>query len=202
MFVVRWFSFWIKLAYKLGLRKWSIKRQRELTGEKKDERVDRLLEVATPGEIRAFAQAHKYTWRPDATRVAGKVFPLDWVSEPEVFQWRLEQDPFPEGDGDCDDYHYWFAHCLLSVPGIIRENVVMCSVGYPGGGHTTCAYKYKDRWFHVNYKISEIDDPNDIPRIVAEWGTDAPKEPKVLWYVFEDLEFNPLAIGPKGKIDV
>lgn len=199
MFIRWWYSFWIKLAYKLGLRRWANNRQRALTGENKDQRVDKLLEVATPGEIRAYAKHHNYKWRKDATRIGGKAWPLDWVSEPEVFQWRLEQDPFPEGDGDCDDYHAWYAACLTKVPNV--DKVILCSTGYPGGGHTTCAFKYKGDWFHVNYSVAKINDPNDIPRIVAEWGTDAPKEPKVLWYVFEDLDFNALAIGPKGRIE-
>lgn len=189
-----WFSFWIHLAYLLRLRRPfnSFQRWWKERGAEKSP----LFLADHPLDVLRFAKEHKFEWREDATRIGGWTVPLDWVSDPRVFQARLEKDPFPEGDGDCDDYHYWFATCVSKIPGVGR--VVLCSSGFRKGGHTTCAYEWEGGWWLVNYEVSRIDDPNDIPRIVAEWARGEGAES--LWHVFEDLEFNALAIGPKGKL--
>jgi hypothetical protein len=194
-------GFFIKLAYLLRLRGPANSFQRWLKKEHKAPRV-KLLEASTPQQIRDFAKEHGYKWRKDATRVGGWVLPLDWVTHPEVFQAKLKQDPYPGGDGDCDDYHNWFAACLRKIPSV--EKVYVVSSGYPGGGHTTCCYKQDGKWYHVNYKIAEIDNPNDIPDIVAVWGTDAPKKPKVTFYVFEHAypQWKAAATGPNGKVPI
>ena len=197
-FLRGWYRFWIKLAYALDLRVWANNRQREL--KEKEAPRSALLRANTPEEVVLFAHRNAYKWRPDATRVGGWMVPLDWISEAEVFQWKLEQDAFPEGDGDCDDRHYWSGRCFEEVPGV--EHVMLVSVGYPGGGHTTCAFYRDGKWTHDNYGILPVENPLDIPQLVARWGTDAPKEPRVLWSVFETLDFELLAVTPEGDVDL
>jgi hypothetical protein len=190
----KWFSFWINVAFLLRLRWPAVKWQRWLKKEHKAKR-SKLITAETPEDIRQYALDNKYKWRPDQVRVAGKFLPLDWVTDPEVFQARLE-DEVPK-DGDCDDYHFWFASVLETLDSV--DEVIMASVGYPGGGHTVCGFLRHGKKYLVNYKIQEIDNFDDIPQIIAEWGTDAPKEPAVLWYVFESMEkkWTAMAVGPK-----
>ena len=73
---------------------------------------------------------------------------------------KLTQDEYAGGDGDCDDYHNWFAACLRLVPKV--EDVMLVSSGYKGGGHTTCCYRMDGQWYHVNYKITPIDSPSTL----------------------------------------
>lgn len=248
----------LRLVYLFGLRGPSNNFQRRLAGEGKLPRVA-LLEADSPRAITAYAKAHRYVWRKDATRVGKKIMmPLDWVTHPEVFQAKLEQDPYPGGDGDCDDFHNWVAACLLKIPTV--EKVYVVSSGYEApsskfmeylrlvlvfggaiavivglilwsgwtvlggvvalalagllfwlhlrnvenGGHTTCCYKQYGEWFHVNYQISAIEDPNDIPEIVAKWGIDTSDEPVVTFYVYEEAypHWKLAACGPSGKVAV
>jgi hypothetical protein len=161
----------------------------------------RLFEGKTPNEIRDYATSNGYKWRRDETRVGGWLMPLDWVTHPEVFQAKLEQSPYPGGDGDCDDYHNWFAACLSKLPSVQRVYIV--SSGYPGGGHTTCCFKQNGAWYHVNYNIAPIGDPNKIPQIVADWGDRKHKKGnEVTFYVFEHAypQWKAVAIGPNGKV--
>lgn len=189
-----WFAFWIRVAYVLHLRGPAVKLQRWLKREHRARRSE-LIKAQSPADIRQYAVDNDYEWRKDETRVGGWMMPLDWVTEPEVFQARLE-DSVPK-DGDCDDYHFWFASCLKEVESV--DEVIMLSVGYPGGGHTVCVYRQGTEWYLVNYKIQPIPGPMDAPKIIAEWGTDAPKTPEVLWYVFESMEdlWTARAISPK-----
>ena len=204
----------IWLAYVLPFGRWLNLRgignaiQRRWKREHKAPRAE-LVHADSPQGIRQFALSMKYKWREDATRVGKKKLLLDWVSHPRVFQWRMEQDPFPEGDGDCDDYHNWFAACLRLLPEAVGvSNVMVVSSGYPGGGHTTCAYEQNGKKYHVNYRIAEITDFNDIPQIVADWAAAKDKEPvgsyHVTFYVFEAAypQWKLLACGPKGKVKV
>ena len=192
-------GFLLQLVYFLHLRGPANDFQRWLKREHKLPRVP-LLVADSPRAIVAYAKEHGYIWRKDATRVGGLLLPLDWVTHPEVFQAKLEQDPYPGGDGDCDDYHNWVAACLRKIPTV--EKVYVVSSGYKGGGHTTCCYKQYGEWFHVNYQINAIKDPNDIPEIVAKWGTDEGDKVKVTFYVFEEAypHWQLAACGPSGKV--
>ena len=82
------------------------------------------------------------------------------------------------------------------------DRVWPLSVGYPGAGHTVCVFRYTGTWYLLNYKIQAIDDPNEAPMLVAEWGTKAPAVPAVEWFVFETLDppWRPAAIGPGGTV--
>ncbi len=196
-----WFGLWISLAYALRLRGLFNSLQRRLKGEHNLPRAE-LFKAKTPQEIRDFATSNGYTWRPDETRIGGWRMPLDWVTHPKVFQAKLESDGYPEGEGDCDDYHNWFAACLRLVPGVSR--VLVVSSGYPGGGHCTCAYELDGQKYWVNYRIQEIDDFNDIPQLTADWANERKGEGNdVTFYVFERAypKWEAVAIGPKGKVE-
>lgn len=184
----------ITLFYKLGLRRILIKAQRVLSGEWKTIKTP-LPDIYRPEDVETYIN-QKFKYRLDTLSIGNKKIPLDWVTTPEVFQTRLEN---PEDvDGDCDDYHYWAATMLARIPGV--SNVMMVSTVWSGGGHTVCTYFYNRKWFLFNYGISEIDSPNDVPRLVfkrhAEVGS------KVLFYVFEDLDFNLLAAKPDSVKEV
>ena len=195
-------AYWLPAGPWLNFRGIGNSLQRWLKGETKMPRED-LVECKTPQQIRDHALYHGYKWRKDATRLGGKVFPLDWVTHPKVFQWKLTQDPYPQGDGDCDDYHNWFAACLRLLPPEANiSRVMVVSSGYPGGGHTTCAYEQNGRKHHVNYRIREIADFNDIPQIVADWSDKEATGVPVTFYVFEAAypKWKALAVGPWGKV--
>jgi len=193
LFLIRlWFGFWIRLVYLLRLRNIINVFQRWLK-ERKAEK-SHLRDFDSPENMVNYARTF-FDWRRDETRVGGIVFPLDWISHPEVFERRLEKRE--NLDGDCDDYAaYCCAH--LKKMGI---DAWLCSVGYPGGGHTVCCYEHNGKKYLINYKLQEIQDFNDVPQIIAEWGTRKNgKEPKVYWYLFERFpEFKIIKVCPWGK---
>jgi hypothetical protein len=192
--ILRWYGFWVRIAYALRLRRGANRLQRWLKGEPKAPRKALPLFSAVE-DVDRYARKQRYKWRTDASRVGGILLPLDWISDPEVFQARLEQpSPSGDGDGDCDDRHFWAAHCYARIEGV--QNVMLCSTGFAGGGHTTCAFLLNGQWYHDNYGLSPIDDPNDIPQIVARRHTPEGKKVRVIFYVFEDLELNAITICP------
>lgn len=193
----RWYGFWLRVAFALKLRRPFNRFQRWLKNEHKAPRKA-LPSFEDIFDVDRYARKQKYTWREDATRIGGLMLPLDYISEPEVFQAKLELPISPDGDGDCDDRHFWAAHCYKRIKGV--EDVVLCSSGFKGGGHTTCAVLFNGQWYHDNYGLEPIDDPNDIPMLVAMWGTKAGKPVEVTFYVFEDVELNALAICPNGRV--
>lgn len=135
-------------------------------------------------------------YRLDTGNFFGVKFPLDWPTDPEVFQARLDAEDGK--DGDCDDYHTWAAHALSLVSGV--ESVFILSCIYEGGGHTVCVFKYLGDWFLFNYRIILIESPNKAPEMVAKWANR--KDGTLQAYVFENLEpaWTAAAIGPNGKI--
>lgn len=168
--------------------------------------------LETPEQLEAYAQKH-FKYRRDSGRLGGFVYPLDYVTEPEVFQARLESGAVR--DGDCDDYHHWFARCLEQLENPPTE-VLALSSGFRRakgatdadgnklprqGGHTTCVYLQGGNWYHVNYRIRLVENPNDAPRLVAEKHGD-PSDPRVPWYVFETTSFRRVRSSPKGRLEV
>jgi hypothetical protein len=193
-----WFGFWIRVAYWLHLRKWVNDVQRRF--KEKDAKRSKLPTFSTPWAVPDYVTKNKYKWREDSTRLGGWVIPLDWISHEEVFQARLDSDSFPEGIGDCDDRHSWAAHCYALIPAVSR--VYRVSVGYEGRGHTVCVFKMNDQWYLDNYGLKEISDPNEVPGIIAAWGTKKGGLVKPTWYVFENLDFTAEAVGLKGRVDL
>lgn len=178
----------VKCFYWLGLRKFLINAQRVITGENLKRRT-RLPKFYRPEDVERYIN-QKFKYRLDEIKIMGKTIPLDWVSDPEIFQTKLiNMDDF---DGDCDDYHYWVATSLSKLAGV--KNVMMVSIVWAGGGHTVCVYSYKGDWWLFNYAIIKIDSPNDVPKLVL--SRHAPKA-EMRFYVFEDLNFKLLAVKPE-----
>ena len=182
----------IKTFYFLRLRVLTIKLQR-LIMEPNPKRT-KIPKFLTPRDIEKYISL-RFKYRLDELIYKKKAIALDWVSDPEVFQTRL-MDP-RDLDGDCDDYHYWVAHNLSLIKTV--SNVKLVSVVWNGNGHTVCCYFYKRNWYLFNYKIIKIDSPNEIPALVMK--AHAPDK-KMVFYVFEDLDFNLLAISPETVAEV
>lgn len=193
-----WYGFWIRLAYALGLRTAVIDVQRWFL--ERDAPRAKLPTFDTPWALEKFL-VPRFEWRKDSGRLGGVVFPLDWISCPEVF-WARLLDTDQVGDGDCDDVHYAVAVMLSRMTNVTC--VRLLSTGYlkpwfwkfrQQGGHTTCVFRYNGRWWHFNYGITEIDDPNAAPLEVARRHGDIGWN---LWHVWEYIEprFKPAAICP------
>lgn len=179
----------IWLFFKLGGRPFFNKLQRRYVGEHKAARTP-IPSFQTPEEIERFARQNGYEWREDSGRLGGFVFPLDWVSEPEVFQRRLELAEI--ADGDCDDYHAWFAHALRQLPDDQRIGVVyLCSIGYrkdgKRSGHTTAAFQRGSHAYGVDYSIRIVSDLLSWPSEVVKRRSDG-NNPRPDWAVIEDAD--------------
>lgn len=188
-----WYSFWLRVAFALRLRWPSIWLQRWIKGELKAPKKP-IPDFETPHEAAAYA-GERFQYRLDMGRLGGLVFPLDWITDPEVFQARLEEGTAK--DGDCDDYHYWAAVAVSKIEGV--DSVYLLSSGYPGGAHTTAVFRYKGNWLHFDYSIYPLHDPNEAPAAVAKRYTKAADgDPEVVFYVFETLDppWRAKAIGP------
>lgn len=95
----------------------------------------------------------KFAYRRDKTRLGPISLHTDWISDPEVFQARL--DDSLTLDGDCDDYHAWIAACALKINGVERASLL--TVIYEDGGHTVALIRMKDGdTFMVNYNLMMI----------------------------------------------
>ncbi|MHA1572984.1 MAG: hypothetical protein ACTSX8_03235 [Alphaproteobacteria bacterium] len=189
-FKQRWYRFWLQAAYALHLRWPATLVQRWIKGELNAPKA-KLKIFDTPQGVVDYAQS-RFHYRADTGRVGGLVFPLDWVTHPEVFQARLDDKTV--ADGDCDDYHYWAANVLSLIEGVDR--VYLLSSGYPGGAHATVVLRYRGRWMLLDYRLHDIADPNVAPIKVAKIHAHGSTE--VPWYVFESV-WNPwraAAIGP------
>lgn len=189
-----WYGFWIRLAFLLRLRGLSVRLQRWLKRETKAPRAP-LESFPRPEAIEEYVSS-RFEYRDDETRIGGWTVPLDWVTDPEVFQARLDSDE--KRDGDCDDFAFWVANVLLDVPGV--EVVYLVSAGFPGGGHTFCVYRYHGGWFLFDYRISELRNPNDAPERIAHRYFGEGTE--VYWYAFETVEppWRLAATCPKGRV--
>ena len=188
----------IRSAYQLDLRRVANDVQRELAGENKVPRTP-LPTFATAGDVRRYVSAYwsRNSWREDRIKAAGVFWPLDWSSHPEVFHTRLLEAG--GNDGDCDDFHTFYAHCLETVPDVEQVVLVSSGIGWREG-HTCCAYRIGGQWFHVDYlTVTPIPDPNEIPRLTAlDYSNGA--HDFAPWYVFETTDFKLLATGPDGRL--
>lgn len=184
----------IRAAYALNLRTWANKRQRELTGEVDAERTP-LPSFDAPAALEEYALS-RFEYRKDSGKLGGLVYPLDWITEPEVFHARLLDGEVD--DGDCDDFHAFVAACLELIPSV-REVYLLSSGFRRRKGHTSCVYRQGEQWYLFDYEIEPIDDPNDAPRRVALTYS-KPTSDHVPWYVFETTDHEPVAIGPRGRI--
>lgn len=175
----RWYWFWLKVAFWLRLRWPVIKLQRWIKGEHKAPRRE-VMTFETPSKLVGYATA-RFKYRKDQGRIGGWVFPLDWVTDPEVFQARLEGEGEPR-HGDCDDYHFWAATALAKIRGV--SDIYLVSTGYKGGGHATVVYRYFGAWYHLDYRIYSISDPHRAPQQVADRYGDG----SIMFWVFESFD--------------
>lgn len=193
----------IWLFFALGLRARVNNVQRWLAGEKNAPRKP-LPDFDTPEELERYAQ-RRFQYRKDSVAAKGALglgVPLDWYTDPEVFQERLETGAVL--DGDCDDYHWWFATCLERIPEV--DAVMVLSSGFKGepipilglpylNGHTTCVFRRKSKWYLVDYTISLLgDEPWNAPEVVAlRYSADGSDD--VLFAAFERLNNDLVAVG-------
>jgi hypothetical protein len=186
----------IWLFYKLRLRPAFNWLQRRAKGEHKATRAP-LPRFSTPASIEEYIR-FRFSWRADSGRLGGIVFPLDWISDAEIFHARVLAGE--SGHGDCDDYHNFFAVALRTLVGVGRVYLVSSGFrkGRFGGGHTTCVFEYRSRWYHVDYGIKEIDDPNLAPYEVARARSDDGST-YVPWAVFEDEYQRAAAVQNIGR---
>lgn len=152
---------------------------------------------STPVELERAMKAFQYEHDPlDGT--------IDYVSHPEYVEWTLSN---PKPDGDCDDGHWYVANALKKIQGV--EEVYFLSSGFYSkaknklGAHATCVYKYGGQWYHYDWRIRSIKDPNDAPKVIATRYTGDP-DAEVTFWVWETVGevgddrsgWNPKAICP------
>jgi len=185
----------LRLAFWLHLRKpWS-KVSRWLRGEKARKT---LFKYQAPGELEAELADFQYRGDPFNGR-------WDYVSHPEYVEVLIHDPNKP--DGDCDDAHWYVANCLKVIPGVTE--VYYLSSGFYSentkkrGGHATAVYRYEGKWYHFDWEIYPLDDPNEAPKKVAQRYTKDPEGEATFW-VWETVgetgsdthEWRPLAICP------
>lgn len=195
---IYWFGFWIRIAYLLGLRRLSCAVGRWLSGENKVKKTE-LPKFESLEEIESYF-SDLFQYREDKVQIqvnkgAAIVFPLDWVSDPRVFQTRLEDSK--TRDGDCDDAHFWFANVIQGMQGV--EDVYLLSSGWPGGAHATVVFRHFGQWLHFDYKIRDLENPMDAPEAVAARYSGGKGSQKVTFWNFERVtptSWKPAAICP------
>jgi hypothetical protein len=181
----------IRIFYWLKLRTLVNKIQRRFAGENSMFKIS-LPTFNTPKEIETYINS-RFKYRLDTGSILGFSFPLDWVTEPEVFQYKLLSNKLD--DGDCDDYHYWVATCLSKIVGVTE--IYMLMVGYVKGGHAVCVYEYQGEWYLFDYEIIKIKSPDDAPHLVSVRHTKENNEVLIKWYIFENLDFSLKAAIPE-----
>lgn len=157
-----------------------------------------LPKFDTPKDVETYVRA-RFQYRLDQTRIGKWTIPIDYVTHPEVFQTRLEDEV--QVDGDCDDFHFWVAQVLTqNVHGV--EWAYPLSVTWKGGGHTTCLYKYKGLVYLFNYDIEGPLEVEDAPRCVLEWHNrqqewegKAPAK-RIFYYVLETVNHRLISATP------
>jgi hypothetical protein len=197
---IYWFGFWIRVAYLLGLRRLSCWAGRWLAGDNKVKKTE-LPKFDDLEHVESYFD-DLFQYRYDKILIEVKkgatiFLPLDWVSDPRVFQTKLEDAKVK--DGDCDDAHFWFAHAIQGMAGV--EEVYLLSSGWPGGAHATTVFRFFGQWLHFDYRIYELEDPMDAPAKVAERYTKGgAKSQRVTFWNFERVtptSWEPAAICPK-----
>jgi hypothetical protein len=144
--------------------------QRTIKGEFLLPRKD-LPVFKSPLEVEEYINS-RFEWRPDQLKVGQKRIGLDYITNPRVFQAKLDSNVI--GDGDCDDYHTWFAHCLQKIKEVYcgHERMVQrpflvntLSFVWKGGGHTVAVYTLFGQLYLVDYGIRIV--PTKVNR--TEW---------------------------------
>ena len=181
-----WYWFWIGVLYGLRLRRPLNSLQRRLQKERSEARLP-LADLRTLDGLRAHLKPFDY--RKDGSRIAGFFFPMDYVSDPEVFEARLRSGAV--ADGDCDD----FAHYAATQLKRMGHDAYHVTIGYQGGGHVACVYRGKGdgTWYLMNYQtVTYLEHPQDAEEHLLKWATARRTRKhekgtaKSRWLVFED----------------
>lgn len=175
----------IWLAFALRLRRPLNHFQQWRAGEHKAPRSP-LPRFDRPESAVRWARAH-FAHRKDKS--VGRFGAVDWSTEPEVFQARLES--FSPGAGDCDDYHQWCAEVLTRIPEV--EDVLRLSLWTWERGHTVCVYLFDGHWWLVDYDLYRVDSPKAALENVArrrEYG-------ELDGWVFETVDLDLVAVWPR-----
>jgi len=149
-------------------------------GENNKKRVP-VYDFIAPGNIEEAMK--KFQYRKDP--LDGM---LDYVSHPEYIQAVLDDPSI--SDGDCDDGHWFVANALKKCIGV--SDVYYLSSGFSSkdkgidGGHATCVYKFEGKWFHYDWGIKPIDDPNNAPISIAKRYT-GDEQAKATYWVWESV---------------
>jgi hypothetical protein len=161
-----WYGWWIFWLYALRLRKPLNELQRRLAGELHRAPRTALAEIDHPGGVREVLARKQ--WRADGVSLGGLFIPLDYISDAEVTQARLDSDR--EADGDCDDLHHWAARVLERMADV--SAVYHVSIGYRGGGHVATVYRFRDRWWLLNYGVVlPLHAPADARGLLLKWAS-------------------------------
>lgn len=187
---------WVfKFAYLIRIRKPINDLQKYIRGEHKAPRTPLPPSdhpFLTPQSVVRYAYS-KFEYRKDRvkidfpdwieSRVGQRFFlPLDWITDADVFHYRLLTEEIR--DGDCDDYHNFVAQCLALREEV--DEVYLCYVGYRGGGHVVCAFKSTNQWYLVDYRTTMINSLDDIaPKIAAKYSKD--KSSVIYFWVVETV---------------
>lgn len=157
----------IRIYFLLRLRVVVNGLQRLIKGEPFAKRADKLHAFHTPEDMEHYAM-ERFKWRKDGSRLNKTLFlPLDYITNPLVFQVKL--DDGVGVDGDCDDLHAWYASVLQNMSGV--SEALLVSVVWKGGGHTVCLYQRQGFWHLLNYKITgtwRMDEAQAIARTIEE----------------------------------
>jgi hypothetical protein len=106
----------------------------------------------------------RFTYRLDSASLGPIKLHTDWITDPHVFQARLESTF--DFDGDCDDYHAWIAEAARRIPGV--GSTALLTVIYDGGGHTVTLIRMTDKLALVNYdSVVMVADVRQAAQITA-----------------------------------
>jgi hypothetical protein len=183
-----WMAFFLRFAYLTGLRQWWNRHCQKKFDKKCG--TSPLPTFTEPTQIWEYLR-YKFQYRKDP-----KDGMLDYFSEPEKFHWRFLRDDIP--DGDCDDVARFVAAVLFPIQGV--QTVYVLHTGFRGGAHATVVFKQNDKWWHFNYGLKSINNPNEAIQKVVDRHTKKGEKKEITYWCAESYNMYPVAICPK-KID-
>lgn len=140
---------------------------REISGEN-GQPQKALPAFTTLADITDYAR-DRFVYRIDSIGLFGHALKLDWITDPLVFQAKLNEAITP--DGDCDDYHAWVCACALRVPHVKRASLLTAI--YATGGHAVSLIEFDDGSLTmINYQThTPVLSVKHAANLVAKWGT-------------------------------
>lgn len=167
---------YVWLFFKLRLRGPANHIQRWIAGELKAPQKPIPFDSFLSPEGVIFFTQKKFQYRKDGTNIqiplltsrTGRRWwlPLDYISKPEVFYWRLLSATMK--DGDCDDRHYFSGYCVTKLTEPVIRKVHLAHVWFRGGGHTLMMFERGGQWYYDDYGLKRLDDEHELPYIIAK----------------------------------